>query len=1583
MVFTSDESRVKFQHKSLLSRTELRKFSSYLTEKFQDKYDTFAILLGNILTTSSLGGKVYSRHGPYVTITREARAMILDDREDGYCGIRYPTVTELARFSGFNGAQRNFLTSLPTEKEALLIIASAVTYNTDLTIWSAICDHAFGDLERNYFFSQKHLHHLDLQLKPTDDARDNDSVQSFEAMCPRLLSTGAGISSETVAEHLPDMGLRQGNSRPSVQKAALPAANSAGGITLARAAWKLHDTLCPCSSETFENTVAITLGHQVAQGASAICQNCPKCLQFNRDFYAFGQHSKSDTAMYRRWKPGECISIDGADANTRSLFGQYSIVLIVVDMGSMKTYSCYLKGNSAREFVESMDNVRKQLALETGNRLKSVYADDFSTYKDHQLVAEWRELNHIELLSNPPYAKQYNAYAENRIRSLKKATRANLSRLKGVEIGGKVITDPTPFWPFAWEHARQSFNLRSHTTLEQWYQVPCSPDQAASSNFAPRKVRLLPFATMGFLHIEKDKRDGPMHPTNERCYYMFSGSYNMLVNKFSNMYRAHIVFTADTGAVKSTGKVVWAHSKELEDKALIGQRYLPGYRATDNDVAVADAEVFVPPAQLQKTQLPSTQAVQQDSAVSPPAHADYGTATGISASQPIAGAVAGDPPAADGAADDAADGADTVDFGMVPAAEAAEEATRAGLDAGVIASPKTYTGRRVRKTFAGRTYTGVVGRRYTDVKDAGGNALDKPVWNIRYEDGDREDLTEHELVPILLPDDAALSPVLDAPIPQADELPSLSDLFKRDNVKITLHGKALSQSQVKHKGSAAAARWNSYRRATTVGEYKRLGGTSADFLWDLHPTRRFFTFVDPELARLHLKFADSRLDDGGVFSCDDKFSGTLSKLSLTNHPAVAKQFDRLNANAMFGLDGPNPLAVCAYKAILEHCLAYSTTSVYGGRGTTLEIDDLRTELLYHFHSLEGDACVEFALISKDDLLIDTTELISLRGVPQDQWPAFADAIAKEMGGLLDLGTFEIVLDTGDREKLPTKLVLKTKYKADGTFDKHRARLVVQGFHQRIGQDFFSTFSPMASLTSVRMMLALSVHLGLPVIHMDVPQAFIQALVDADILVKLPKGIHILHPDDKRPVEQHGKALRLLKSLYGLKQAPQLWNKELTKALNELGFKRLSSESSIYLRKDDRADGDGDPSNYKGDQRWVAVLAEVDDLLITGTDTDYITVMNTYFRDKWHVKDWEPINSFLGIRIMYDVSRGCLSMDVQNKLDDLYKSHKDGFGKLGYSNVAYLEQPVKSAMQQPDRALTDTEVYMKRFYANIVGSLIYLSITCRPDITFAVNQMARGMHSPQLHHLVQMKQCLKYLNGHRHLALTYRRSGNMIEGLFRQLGGMDGALQSLVATSDSPPDPIIMFADASYADCPVTRKSTSGEADYFFNCLTNWRSKRQPVIATSTHEAELVALSMAAHEGIWLRRLVEELGVLGNHDILGSSGRLPPTPLLGDNKASTFSANNPSSGTMSKHIDVRHKKVREYVASGDLRVVHVRTDYNVADFFTKGLNIGKFAMFRDFLMGEQLSKHLQKLEHKQLKSFLEKRFGHLSPLVAAS
>ena len=81
--------------------------------------------------------------------------MIFDDRAGGRAGVRYPSMTELSRFSGFVGPQRRVLQSLPTEKEALLIIAGAVTFNTSLCIYNAINDHAFGHFEKNYFLKDK------------------------------------------------------------------------------------------------------------------------------------------------------------------------------------------------------------------------------------------------------------------------------------------------------------------------------------------------------------------------------------------------------------------------------------------------------------------------------------------------------------------------------------------------------------------------------------------------------------------------------------------------------------------------------------------------------------------------------------------------------------------------------------------------------------------------------------------------------------------------------------------------------------------------------------------------------------------------------------------------------------------------------------------------------------------------------------------------------------------------------------------------------------------------------------------------------------------------------------------------------------------------------------------------------------------------------------------------------------------------------------------------------------------------------------------------------------------------------------
>ena len=110
-------------------------------------------------------------------------------------------------------------------------------------------------------------------------------------------------------------------------------------------------------------------------------------------------------------------------------------------------------------------------------------------------------------------------------------------------------------------------------------------------------------------------------------------------------------------------------------------------------------------------------------------------------------------------------------------------------------------------------------------------------------------------------------------------------------------------------------------------------------------------------------------------------------------------------------------------------------------------------------------------------------------------------------------------------------MLKVKYKADGSFDKDKARLVAQGFCERIGKDFYSTFSPMASLTSVRTLFAIAVHHRLPIYHADIPNAFVRAETETELFMNVPKGVCIYDKNDPAVSTDNGWVLRLLKSLY--------------------------------------------------------------------------------------------------------------------------------------------------------------------------------------------------------------------------------------------------------------------------------------------------------------------------------------------------------------------------------------------------------------------------------------------------------------------
>jgi hypothetical protein len=136
-------------------------------------------------------------------------------------------------------------------------------------------------------------------------------------------------------------------------------------------------------------------------------------------------------------------------------------------------------------------------------------------------------------------------------------------------------------------------------------------------------------------------------------------------------------------------------------------------------------------------------------------------------------------------------------------------------------------------------------------------------------------------------------------------------------------------------------------------------------------------------------------------------------------------------------------------------------------------------------------------------------------------------------------------------------VFKKKLKPDGTIDKYKAHLVTKGYTQKEGEDFFNTYSPVARLTTIRVLLSLAASYGLLIHQMDVKTAF--------LIGELEEEIYITQPDGFVVEGQEDKVCKLYKSLYGLKQAPKQWHEKFNSTLISTGFSVNEADRCVYYR----------------------------------------------------------------------------------------------------------------------------------------------------------------------------------------------------------------------------------------------------------------------------------------------------------------------------------------------------------------------------------------------------------------------------------
>ena len=184
-------------------------------------------------------------------------------------------------------------------------------------------------------------------------------------------------------------------------------------------------------------------------------------------------------------------------------------------------------------------------------------------------------------------------------------------------------------------------------------------------------------------------------------------------------------------------------------------------------------------------------------------------------------------------------------------------------------------------------------------------------------------------------------------------------------------------------------------------------------------------------------------------------------------------------------------------------------------------------------------------------------------------------------------------------------------KPDGTIEKYKARLVIKCYTQKEGEDFFDTYSPVARIATIRVLLVLAASYGLHIHQIDVKTVFLYGELEEEIYMEQPDGFVV-------PGEEN-KVCRLIKSLYGLKQAPKQWHEKFDTTLTSAGFSVNEVDKCVYYR-------------YGGGEGVILCLY-VDDILIFGTSTTVIDEIKSFLSWCFDMKNLGPVDVILNIKLI--------------------------------------------------------------------------------------------------------------------------------------------------------------------------------------------------------------------------------------------------------------------------------------------------------------------------------------------------------------
>jgi hypothetical protein len=518
-------------------------------------------------------------------------------------------------------------------------------------------------------------------------------------------------------------------------------------------------------------------------------------------------------------------------------------------------------------------------------------------------------------------------------------------------------------------------------------------------------------------------------------------------------------------------------------------------------------------------------------------------------------------------------------------------------------------------------------------------------------------------------------------------------------------------------------------------------------------------------------------------------------------------------------------------------------------------------------------------------------------INQDDAKEWAKACEIELKAHKDNNSWTLVPCNNTMNVIPSRWVFVIKIDPNNGTRKYKARFVVKGFKQQVGIDYFDDqiSSSVLAVKSLRIMLTIAVINGYELNQMDAVSAFTQSYLQQDVYAEQPEGFEIYDQNNNNRL-----VCKLNKAVYGLKQASYLWQQDLRKFLIKQGWSYCRLDENLYWK-------------YSKNNRIMLLGVYVDDIpgaYHPNDKTEFIEFIDS-IQIRFKMKVIGFPQSILGMKLEYNAKDKIIKLSNEKYIDQILSNHNmSNAHPTSTPELQELLGPESCPVMESERREMQLVPYRK-----LVGELLYLMNTSRPDIAHAVGTLARFMENPGKKHWNAAKRVLRYLAGTKNIGIVMN-------------GNVDYSKYHITA-----------YSDADWGRDIHGRKSIYGYIIHLNGCPISWISKKQTFVAQSTCESEYVGMSEGIREIRWITQLLQELHIASN------------TPILyADNESAVKIASNTGMDNRIKSIDIKYHYIKDEVANKHVTIESVSTDNNIADIFTKPLGSGKFNLFRNSILG---------------------------------